>query len=103
MWNMEGKESSFTIVYIRKDHKFQGKGFVPNINAVENHWRSLMRIGMIIVEKTIKINIKNVNRGQVGGLMDWKSVLEMGGPGFKFDLRYFLAVWLWASDLTPIT
>ena len=40
--------------------------------------------------------------GQLGSSVDWEPGLEIGGPGFKSDLRHFPVVWPWASHLTPI-
>ena len=40
--------------------------------------------------------------GQLGSSVDWKPGLEIGGSRFKFGLRHILAMWPWASHLTPI-
>ena len=43
-----------------------------------------------------------MEEGQLGNSVDWEQDLETGGPASKSGLRYFLAVWPWASHLTLI-
>ena len=51
---------------------------------------------------TTSTSIKIISIGQLGISVDWEPGLETEGPGFKYDLVHFPAVWPWASPLTPL-